>query len=91
MYETEECFDDLKLADGSEVYKLPSSDTGYYPVDIQLPEDYTCERCVLRWHYNTGNLKNIYPHYKPMMHFIILTGKTKFNVRMHGKKISINV
>lgn len=69
MYETEECFDDLKLADGSDVYKLPSSDTGYFPVDIQLPQDYTCERCVLRWHYNTGKfLKQDCARYKPMMH-----------------------
>ncbi|GLV40235.1 uncharacterized protein CBL_03616 [Carabus blaptoides fortunei] len=60
-YETEDCFDELKLADGNEIYKLPSSDTGYYAVDIQLPVHYTCERCVLRWHYNTGNSWGICP------------------------------
>ncbi|CAG9762521.1 unnamed protein product [Ceutorhynchus assimilis] len=52
--ETEECFHPMKLADGTNSYPVHALD---YRVDIQLrlPKDLVCERCVLRWHYRTGN------------------------------------
>lgn len=34
-----------KKGDGSEVYEI----------DLQLPANITCDRCVLQWRYNTGN------------------------------------
>lgn len=56
--ESDDCFKVIKTKEGSDKYKLPSSLVGYYKVELQLPEDLTCERCVLRWHWNTG--KHIY-------------------------------
>lgn len=53
--ETEECFKGLKLPDGSDKFKVPSKDNGHYKVNLQLPQGLTCDQCVLRWHYNTGN------------------------------------
>ncbi|RZB41036.1 Chitin bind 3 domain containing protein, partial [Asbolus verrucosus] len=52
--ESEDCFTDLKLADGSSVYNVDAND---YDISnkVQLPAGVTCERCVLRWHYKTGN------------------------------------
>ncbi|KAL1506376.1 hypothetical protein ABEB36_005750 [Hypothenemus hampei] len=52
--ETEECFEQLPLLDGSYTQTIDKDDfnvTSY----IQLPDDVVCSRCVLRWHYNTGN------------------------------------
>ncbi|GLV40234.1 uncharacterized protein CBL_03617 [Carabus blaptoides fortunei] len=53
--ETVGCFEQIPLADGKLSYYLPSRDKGYYNVDLQLPAAFTCEQCVLRWHWNTGN------------------------------------
>ncbi|XP_049782471.1 uncharacterized protein LOC126184141 [Schistocerca cancellata] len=55
--ETEECFSKwpLSLTDGSTEYVLPSNDTGYYSVELQLPEDLECKQCVLQWTYVAGN------------------------------------
>ncbi|KAJ3649516.1 hypothetical protein Zmor_021256 [Zophobas morio] len=52
--ETEECFTDLTLADGSSSYSVQADD---YIVNnkVQLPAGLTCDRCVLRWHYKSGN------------------------------------
>lgn len=49
------CFKMLKLADGrgSHVY-LPSSASSS-SATFRLPRGVTCSRCVLRWHYETGN------------------------------------
>ncbi|CAH0551843.1 unnamed protein product [Brassicogethes aeneus] len=50
----EECFQPLKFANGSDIFQI-------YPLDfhvenqVVLPENITCDRCVLRWHYHTGN------------------------------------
>lgn len=55
--ETEECFNThlLKVQDGSSTrYEITSSHTGDFPVTVHLPEGVKCERCVLQWHYNTG-------------------------------------
>ncbi|XP_072763660.1 uncharacterized protein [Anoplolepis gracilipes] len=54
--ETEKCFKDhpLLLADGSG-YKFPVTGPKTYNVKVILPKDVTCEQCVFRWHYRTGN------------------------------------
>ncbi|KAL6419661.1 hypothetical protein ACFW04_013642 [Cataglyphis niger] len=54
--ETEKCFDQhrLLLADGSG-YKFPVSGPKEYVIKLILPKDLTCEHCVLRWNYRTGN------------------------------------
>ncbi|XP_076312344.1 uncharacterized protein LOC143225963 [Tachypleus tridentatus] len=33
----------------------PGSGVGLYHIDLMLPRNLTCERCVLQWHYRTGN------------------------------------
>lgn len=57
-YEEEECFQDVKLADGGDIYKLPSPNVGVYKIDLKLPERLSCERCVLRWTYTAGKIIN---------------------------------
>ncbi|KAH0999535.1 hypothetical protein HUJ04_005394 [Dendroctonus ponderosae] len=52
--ETEECFQPVYLADGTSHYSLHPTDY-IFNTKIKLPEGLTCERCVLRWHYRTGN------------------------------------
>lgn len=54
--ETDDCFQLLKTADGKEKYVVPSTENGYYKVDLQLPAGVTCDHCTLRWHYNTGKI-----------------------------------
>lgn len=51
----EDCFQKLLLEDGSEKYTVLAND---YDVRnrVVLPQNLTCERCVLRWHYNTGEI-----------------------------------
>ncbi|XP_030767766.1 uncharacterized protein LOC115891457 [Sitophilus oryzae] len=52
--ETEDCFQLLRLADGTEAHIVKSTD--YTVVSkVKLPDDLSCDRCVLRWHYRTGN------------------------------------
>lgn len=51
--ETEACFQTLTLADGSINHPVDPLDQEVQ-TQIKLPEDFTCERCVLRWHYRTG-------------------------------------
>lgn len=50
----DECFQVLNYADGTDKYQI-SKDMEEVTTDIVLPEGFTCERCVFRWHYNTGN------------------------------------
>ncbi|EFA07375.2 hypothetical protein TcasGA2_TC016350 [Tribolium castaneum] len=52
--ETEDCFVDLPLADGSSKYPV-SADEYEIVNQVQLPAGVTCDRCVLRWHYKSGN------------------------------------
>lgn len=55
--ETEDCFAKypLSLEDGSYSYALNTSDVGLYPITVKLPDELTCDRCVLRWDWTTGN------------------------------------
>jgi hypothetical protein len=54
--ESEECFDKYQLttADGATEYPIGTS-TGDYKIQLQLPANLTCNRCVLRWTYVAGN------------------------------------
>ncbi|KAJ8924205.1 hypothetical protein NQ315_006996 [Exocentrus adspersus] len=53
----EDCFQPLKLADGSDYYTIPPTDFNPRELSnkVQLPAGLTCDRCVLRWHYRSGN------------------------------------
>lgn len=53
--EEEECFTKLKFEDGNERYSITSDMYMVYN-RVKLPDDITCDQCVLRWHYNTGKL-----------------------------------
>lgn len=48
--ETEECFAKypLKMIDGSYKYILQSFNRGDYKMNAYLPQDLTCDHCVLR-------------------------------------------
>ncbi|XP_053984544.1 uncharacterized protein LOC128879431 [Hylaeus volcanicus] len=54
--ETEDCFNrnPIQLADGSYTMDVPSGKMEYN-VAARLPENVTCEHCVLRWNYRSGN------------------------------------
>ncbi|XP_044264511.1 uncharacterized protein LOC123011226 isoform X1 [Tribolium madens] len=52
--ETEDCFVDLPLADGSSQHPV-SADEYQITNQVQLPAGVICDRCVLRWHYKSGN------------------------------------
>ncbi|XP_033324121.2 uncharacterized protein LOC117219248 [Megalopta genalis] len=54
--ESEDCFNEhpLQLADGT--YEQEVSQGQYeFNVPVRLPEDVTCEQCVIRWTYTAGN------------------------------------
>ncbi|KAL1506765.1 hypothetical protein ABEB36_006068 [Hypothenemus hampei] len=53
--ETEDCFQLLRLADGEISFQITSSLINDIYTRVQLPKNVVCERCVLRWHYRTGN------------------------------------
>ncbi|XP_071054013.1 uncharacterized protein [Onthophagus taurus] len=50
----EDCFELLTLEDGSTSFEVV---LGYNQFEnrVRLPEGLVCERCVLRWHYVSGN------------------------------------
>jgi hypothetical protein len=53
----EDCFKPVTLGDGSPKYVLPNKeeeDNDTVNLTLKLPDGLTCERCVLRWHYNAG-------------------------------------
>lgn len=54
--ETEECFQKhpLQLTDGSYEAVVPHSQAKF-EIPIRLPQNFSCEHCVLRWNYKTGN------------------------------------
>lgn len=60
--ETEECFEEYPLltVDGKNRYQVTrdiDKANTYHKVYLRLPKGLTCERCVLRWHYNAGLYK----------------------------------
>lgn len=52
--EQEECFQDLKLVDGSTKFNV-QPETNNIENRLVLPAGLVCERCVLRWTYTAGN------------------------------------
>jgi len=54
--ESEECFQDilLKQITGETSYVIDER-TGEFDVLLQLPENLSCEHCILRWTWTTGN------------------------------------
>ncbi|XP_060531390.1 uncharacterized protein LOC132705011 [Cylas formicarius] len=50
----EQCFKPLFLADGTDSHEIRSNDFEVSAY-VKLPENFNCDRCVLRWHYRTGN------------------------------------
>lgn len=57
--ETEDCFDAnlLKFENNEKKYHFVNRFAGNYTTRVVLPQGLTCERCVLRWQYISGNLK----------------------------------
>lgn len=55
--ETEECYGQYPLLDakGNREWYLRSAATGEYLVQVQLPQNLTCEHCSLQWTYVAGN------------------------------------
>lgn len=54
--ETEDCFKPLQLANGNWSYEIEGKDgPGQRFIQVILPRDLECERCVLRWHWKTAN------------------------------------
>ena len=52
--ETEDCFEPLRVVNGTEVWKINTHRRGVIGLSVQLPEGKTCERCILRWHWKSG-------------------------------------
>jgi len=55
---TQACFDAHKLInvqDGTPYWWFGKKPLGEYPMDFRLPAGVTCKRCVLQWHYESGN------------------------------------
>lgn len=54
---TQRCFNahPLRTTSGSRFWWLGKRGPGLYIMRFTLPKDVRCERCVLQWHYLTGN------------------------------------
>ena len=55
---TQSCLDANRLTnakDGTEFWWLGKKGVGEYTMDFVLPASVSCKRCVLQWHYETGN------------------------------------
>jgi hypothetical protein len=52
--ETENCFETLKIIDGSDHWVLNPNRKGVVGITVQLPHDKTCDKCILRWHWKSG-------------------------------------
>jgi len=50
----DDCFKPLLFSDGNTEFPITANDVQVVN-KIQLPENFTCEHCVLRWHYSGGN------------------------------------
>lgn len=57
--EDEDCFNSsqsiMELADGSTIWDVNNGSTGIFNGRIKLPDDLSCEHCVIQWRYHTGN------------------------------------
>ena len=55
--ENESCFEPLRLKNGHKEYELdPSAPIGIKVIPVQLPHGRSCHKCVLRWHWKSGNI-----------------------------------
>jgi hypothetical protein len=55
---TQKCIDANQLVnaeDGSKFWWFGKRGVGEYTMQFRLPDKITCDRCVLQWHYVTGN------------------------------------
>ena len=55
---TEDCFETTPLSiypSGESTYVLPDQMSRTYTFQLKLPKDLTCQQCILRWTYRTGN------------------------------------
>ncbi|XP_003745551.1 uncharacterized protein LOC100901357 [Galendromus occidentalis] len=59
----QECFDRhvLHIEGSGDSWELVNNATGLYKFRVRLPENVTCERCVLQWDWTAGNQWNICP------------------------------
>jgi uncharacterized protein YegP (UPF0339 family) len=55
--ESDACFNKnlLQLADGSGYKVKATRRKGLYSTKVKLPKGVKCSRCVIQWHYRTGN------------------------------------
>ncbi|XP_043471879.1 uncharacterized protein LOC122504725 [Leptopilina heterotoma] len=62
--ETEACFKKypITLMNNKDRYTVPARLVGLIKIKAYLPENLTCERCVLRWHYRAGNNWGVCPN-----------------------------
>jgi len=62
--ERESCFlqNTLKFANGNIKYPVVDEEMQHYFLQAKLPEGVTCERCVVQWHYLTGNSWGMCPN-----------------------------
>jgi hypothetical protein len=55
---TQQCMDRNRLKnakDGSDYWWFGKKTTGEFEMQFKLPDNIECKRCVLQWHYETGN------------------------------------
>ncbi|XP_076274685.1 uncharacterized protein LOC143205327 [Rhynchophorus ferrugineus] len=52
--EEDDCFEDLWLEDGNLTQSIHPDDYAVVSY-VKLPDEFVCDRCVLRWHYSAGN------------------------------------
>ena len=52
----EECFRPLQLSNGNWTYNIDgNSGPGKRVIQVMLPREKECQKCVLRWHWRSGN------------------------------------
>ena len=53
------CFDSddsiMTLEDGKQQWDVTGGSTGHYYGKVRLPEDLSCDHCVIQWRYHAGN------------------------------------
>lgn len=54
----EDCFQPLNLGNGDGQYNVVTGEKTIH-TQVQLPQGLTCDRCVLRWHYQAGELLHL--------------------------------
>lgn len=54
---TQDCLDQhlLQLHDGSTKFYIGTESKEYYPI-VKLPDNITCENCVLQWWWRAGKI-----------------------------------